>query len=90
MPHFAQRPLSMVWVCFGFPAIASTGHPLTHRVQPLHFSGSMWKSTSALQLAAGHFRWSMWASYSFPKYFAVVRTGLGAVWPSPHRLDSLI
>ena len=72
------------------PVIASTGQFFAQSVQPVHFSGSMQKSTSAVQLAAGQRLSLMWASYSSRKYLIVVSTGFGAVWPSPQRLASLI
>src|SRR5581483_3901030 len=38
------------------------------------------------QTPAGHRCSSMCAAYSSRKYFSVVTTGLGALWPSPQRL----
>ena len=41
-----------------------------------------------LQTPAGQRLCTMCSMYSLRKYFSVLSTGLGAVWPSPHRLVS--
>jgi hypothetical protein len=89
-PHFTHFEVSMTCVFFRSPVIAPTGQFLAQRVHPVHFAGSMLNVTRARQFPAGHLWSVMCASYSSLKYRRVLRTGLGAVWPSPQRLASLI
>ena len=46
------------------------------------------RACAMVQCPAGQRRSRMCASYSCGKYFSVLITGLGAVWPRPHRLVS--
>ena len=80
----------MTWGVFRSPLMHSTGHFRAQTVQPLHLVGSMEIFSSAEHSWAGHFLSRMCASYSSRKYRMVVSTGLGAVWPRPHREPSLM
>jgi len=84
-PHCIHFSGSILCGTLFSPIMASVGHTFLHFPHAVHISSSMLYLMSALQTPAGHRFSLIWASYSSLKYLIVLKTGLGAVWPSPHR-----
>src|SRR5210317_1456880 len=72
------------------PMIAAVGHFFAQMVHPVHLSTSIEKVRSSVHTPAGHCLSKICASYSSLNQRSVLSTGLGAVWPKPHREVSLI
>src|SRR6056297_242629 len=86
-PQQMHTSCSIVY-CVPTTLIASTGHTFTQRPQEVHLSWSILKVVSCLHTPAVQWELSMWSKYSSRKYRRVLRSGLAALFPRPHRLLS--
>ena len=64
--------------------MALVGHFFAQIVHPVHLSTSILNVLSSVHTPAGHFLSNICASYSSLNHFNVLKTGFGAVCPSPH------
>ena len=87
LSHLVQIAWSISCFSYGLKGIALTGHSCEHLVQPVQLSVTIYFIRSR-HFFAGHIPF-VCISYSSLKYLSPVRTGLGAVFPSPHRLPFL-